>query len=64
MTTMTAAESPARPEAELTVVAAPLVQPTKSSEGLLRTYGSLIGIVVLAIVLLVWAPSALSTSRR
>jgi urea transport system permease protein len=43
---------------------APAVSPSRfSASQLLSTYGSLIGIALLALVLLVWAPSAMSTFR-
>lgn len=63
-TTTTTTGAPAVPD---TVASAPdpaIIPPKRSSRSdLARTYGPLIGIAILALVLLVWAPSALTPFR-
>jgi urea transport system permease protein len=62
--TSTATEAPVRDDAEPTVAGPAARLRTRSSRSdLARTYGQLIGIVVLALVLLVWAPASLTPFR-
>jgi urea transport system permease protein len=61
--TMTAKESIEQPDAELGAHGSVHARPMSSLAQRLSTYGPLIGIAVLAFLLLVWAPSSLSTFR-
>ncbi|MFT4864217.1 MAG: urea transport system permease protein [Ilumatobacter sp.] len=61
--TMTANKSIEQPDAELGAQGSVQARPMSSLAQRLSTYGPLIGIVVLAFLLLVWAPSSLSTFR-
>ncbi len=62
MTTTTAhtSDAPDAPDATDAVVATPV---SRSAAQLFRTYGGLVGIVVVALVLLVWAPGSLTPFR-
>jgi urea transport system permease protein len=61
--TMTANKSIEQPDAEPGAQGSVQARPMSSLAQRLSTYGPLIGIVVLAFLLLVWAPSSLSTFR-
>jgi urea transport system permease protein len=61
--TITATESSEGPHVEEEDRPPAEARPTRSLARLLNTYGPLIGIAVLAFLLLVWAPSSLTTFR-
>jgi urea transport system permease protein len=60
---MTTFTTPETVEPEELGEAPPAVTPTRTSSKLLRDYGGLLAIAVVALVLLVWAPASLSSFR-